>query len=79
MRNDVRALMFAEQYTNLDVCEAAPGRRVPFAPRWKGCGARRAERDQAQAGPGSAVTAEICALNLKRKLHKYTKMCILFI
>lgn len=42
-------------------------------------GGRVAERDQAQAGPGSAVTAEICALNLKRKLHKYTKMCILFI
>lgn len=40
--------LFAERCANLDVCEAAPGRRMPFAPRWKGCGARRAERDQAR-------------------------------
>lgn len=28
---------------------------------------------------GKPVTEGICALNLKMKLHKYTKMCILFI
>lgn len=42
--------MFAEQCASLDVCEAAPGRRVPFAPHnfvyKKGFSSEQGERSE---------------------------------